>query len=253
MNIKSFEGVKIMCEQSEVNEQKLSIPMIFFLGLVPGLVILFWAFLFSSPFFGINFSIVLSIMLAVILGLIPTELGILKFIARKENKKIKDLILYKNKTTKLRLFLSIIIPFMISGLAFSLISSYELKLWKIFDFVPDWFRIERTNLQEMKYLKITVILAFIFNGFLGPIVEEIYFRGYLLPRMGVFGKFAPLINSIIFSLYHFFTPWQNITRIVGVTPMVYSVWINKDIKIGIIVHCLGNIIGSLGMINLLFV
>jgi membrane protease YdiL (CAAX protease family) len=84
------------------------------------------------------------------------------------------------------------------------------------------------------------------------LVEEIYFRGYLLPRMGIFGKFAPLINTLIFSLYHFFTPWLNITRIVGITPMVYSVWINKNIKIGIIVHCLGNIIGSMGIIELLF-
>ncbi|MDR2582154.1 MAG: CPBP family intramembrane metalloprotease [Fibromonadaceae bacterium] len=239
-----------MCEQNS-NEQRLSIPIIILLGLAPGLIILFWAFVFSSPFFGINFSIVLSLMLAIILGLIPTELGILKYIAKKENKKIKDLILYKNKTPKLRMFLSIIISFIILGLAFSLISSYELKLWKIFDFVPDWFRLERANLQEMKYLQITVILTFIFNGFLGPIVEEIYFRGYLLPRMGVFGKFAPLMNSILFSLYHFFTPWQNITRIVACTPMVYSVWINKDIKIGIIVHCSGNLVGVVGMLQLL--
>jgi membrane protease YdiL (CAAX protease family) len=239
-----------MCEQNS-NEQRLSIPIIILLGLAPGLVILFWAFVFSSPFFGINFSIVLSLMLAIILGLIPTELGILKYIAKKENKKIKDLILYKNKTPKLRMFLSIIISFIILGLAFSLIPSYELKLWKIFDFVPDWFRLERTNLQEIKYLKITVILTFIFNGFLGPIVEEIYFRGYLLPRMGVFGKFAPLMNSILFSLYHFFTPWQNITRIVACTPMAYSVWINKDIKIGIIVHCSGNLVGVVGMLQLL--
>jgi membrane protease YdiL (CAAX protease family) len=242
-----------MCDQNSKNEPNLSIPMIILLGLIPGLVILFWAFFFSSPFFGINFSIVLSLMLAIMLGFIPTELGKLKFIAWKEKKKIKDIILYKNKTPKLKLFLSIIIPFIILGIAFSLIPLFEIKLWKIFDFVADWFRAEKTNLQEMKYLKITVILAFLFKGIFGPMVEEIYFRGYLLPRMSVFGKFAPLINTLIFSLYHFFTPWQNITRIVGVTPMVYSVWINKNIKIGIIVHCLGNIIGSMGMIKLLFV
>jgi membrane protease YdiL (CAAX protease family) len=241
-----------MCERENINEEKLSIPMIFFLGLLPGLVILFWAILFSSPLFGIKFSIVLSLMLAIILGLIPTELIILKFIAWKKKVKINDLILYKNKTPKLKLLLSIIIPFIILGIAFSIISPFEINLWKIFDFAPDWFRAEKVNLQEMNYLKITVLLAFIFNGIFGPVVEEIYFREYLLPRMCIFGKFAPLINTIIFSLYHFFTPWQNITRIVGVTPMVYSVWINKDIRIGIIVHCLGNIIGSIGMIMLLF-
>jgi membrane protease YdiL (CAAX protease family) len=112
--------------------------------------------------------------------------------------------------------------------------------------------LEKVNLSEINYLKITVILVILFNGFLGPIVEEIYFRGYLLPRTSVFGKLAPLVNGIIFSVYHFFTPWQNITRIIGLTPMVYSVWINKDIRIGIIVHCLGNTISNISLIMLLF-
>lgn len=231
--------------------EELSIPKIILLGLLPGLVILLLVIIFSSPLFGINFSILLSLMLAIILGLIPTELGILRFIAGKENKKIMDLILYKNKTPIKRLLFSIIIPFAIMEAVFVFIPSYELKLWKIFDFVPDWFRLEKINLSEINHLKVTVVLGLIFNGFLGPIVEEIYFRGYLLPRMGVFGKLAPLINGIIFSVYHFFTPWQNITRIIAIIPLEYSVWLNKDIRIGIIVHCLGNTISNISLIMLL--
>jgi membrane protease YdiL (CAAX protease family) len=241
-----------MCEPEKLNERKLSIPMIIILGLAPGVVILLLAFVFSSPIFGINFPVYLSLMLAIILGLIPAELGILEFIARKENKKIKDIILYKNKTPIKKLIISIIIPAIIAIIAFGFIKPYELKLWGQADFLPYLFKLEDTNLLEIKHLKITIILSFIFNGFLGPIVEEIYFRGFLLPRMDIFGKFAPLINSIIFSVYHFFTPRQIITRIVGVTPMVYSVWINKDIKIGLIVHCSLNLIGDLGLLMLLF-
>jgi len=241
-----------MVEQNTMDEEKLSIPKIIILGLAPGLVILFWAFVFSNPFFGIKFPILLSLIFAVILGLIPVELGILKFIALKENKKIKDIIIYKNKTPIKIFILSILITFIFAGIVFVILSKYEMKLWKIFDFVPDWFRLEKTNLDEINNPKIIVILVLIFIGFLGPIVEEIYFRGYLLPRMGVFGKFAPLINTVIFSIYHFFTPWQNITRIIGITPMVYSVWKNKDIRIGIIVHCLCNVFGNIGMVMVLF-
>jgi membrane protease YdiL (CAAX protease family) len=104
---------------------------------------------------------------------------------------------------------------------------------------------------EINHLRITIILVFILNGFLGPIVEEIYFRGYLLPRMGIFGKFAPLINTIVFSIYHFFTPYQNVTRIIGVTPMIYSIWINKDLRIGLIVHCMLNTIGNVALLMML--
>ena len=84
---------------------------------------------------------------------------------------------------------------------------------------------------------LTVILGIIFNGLLGPFVEELYFRGFLLPRMNLLGKFAPLVNAVFFSIYHFFSPWENITRIIALTPLVYTVWHKKNIRIGIFVHC----------------
>jgi len=77
----------------ENDEKNLSLPMATFLGLFPGVIILLIAFIFSSPMFGINFSIYLSILLAIVLGLIPVELGVLKYFAWKNNKKIKDIIL----------------------------------------------------------------------------------------------------------------------------------------------------------------
>jgi membrane protease YdiL (CAAX protease family) len=125
----------------------------------------------------------------------------------------------------------------------SFLPEYEQRLWKIFDFIPDWFREEKTNIFEIKYLGLTVVLGLLFDGIIVPIVEELYFRGFLLPRMQIFGKAAPLINVILFSIYHFFTPWKNISRIIALLPCVYWVWLKKDIKTGIIVHCLGNIIG----------
>ena len=126
-----------MPDLEKLNEQKLSIPMIIILGLAPGIVIILLAFVFSSPIFGVNFNILLALLMAIFLGLIPAELGILKIIAHKENKKIKDIILCNNKTPVKKLLLSIIIPFIIASLAFVFISPHEIKLWKIFDFIPD--------------------------------------------------------------------------------------------------------------------
>jgi membrane protease YdiL (CAAX protease family) len=45
------------------------------------------------------------------------------------------------------------------------------------------------------------------------VVEEMYFRGYLLPRISRLGAWAPLVNTVLFSLYHLFTPWLNVGRI----------------------------------------
>jgi len=88
------------------------------------------------------------------------------------------------------------------------------------------------------------VLGFVFNGIVGPVVEELYFRGYLLPRISRLKGWAPLLNVVLFSIYHFFTPWQNPARILALLPMGYAVWWKKNIYIGIIVHCIINIIGS---------
>jgi membrane protease YdiL (CAAX protease family) len=239
-------------KNSEVQTQ-LSIPKIIVLGLTPGVVMTLLGIFFASPAIGINFNVLLAVMLGFLFGKIPVCLGILAFVARKGNKKIKDLLLYNEKVPTKKMIVSIVIPLLIAIAAFVLIVPVETKLWgNTFDFFPDWFRLDKTVISEFNYLKITLILTIIVNGFVGPMVEEMYFRGYLLPRMDVFGKFAPLVNTIIFSLYHFFTPWQNITRIIGVTPMVYSVWLNKNYKIGSYVHCILNICGDIPLWILLF-
>lgn len=234
-------------------QTQLSIPKIIVLGLIPGVVMTLLGIFFASPAIGLNFNVLLAVMLGFLFGQVPVCLGILGFTARKENKKIKDLLLYNEKVPTKKMIVSMVIPFVIAVAAFVLIVPVETKLWgNLFDFFPDWFRLDKANIPQLNYLKITLILTIIVDGFVGPIVEEMYFRGYLLPRMDAFGKFAPLVNTIIFSLYHFFSPWRNITRIISVTPMVYSVWLNKNYKIGSYVHCILNICGDIPLWILLF-
>lgn len=89
-------------------------------------------------------------------------------------------------------------------------------------------------------LRLTLAAALALNGIAGPLVEELYFRGYLLPRLDRFGVWAPLLNAALFSLYHFFSPWQNPGRILALLPLVYAVWWKRDIRIGILAHVLLN-------------
>jgi membrane protease YdiL (CAAX protease family) len=62
--------------------------------------------------------------------------------------------------------------------------------------------------------------------------------------MSVFGRWAPFMNVVLFSLYHFWTPWMFLSRVVLLTPMVYLVWWKRNIYIGMIAHCLLNLIGT---------
>ena len=102
------------------------------------------------------------------------------------------------------------------------------------------------NLEQYSQgsLLLAGVLGFVLNGIAGPAVEELYFRGYLLPRISRLKGWAPLVNVVLFSIYHFLTPWQNPARILALLPVVYAVWWKKNIYIGIIVHCAANIIGA---------
>ena len=89
------------------------------------------------------------------------------------------------------------------------------------------------------YLLVLVIL--------GPLVEELYFRGYLLPRIGRFGAWAALVNVSLFALYHLWKPWDVINLIIVLGPMVYAVWWLRDIRIGIAVHIALNSVALLNV------
>ncbi|HSJ94471.1 MAG TPA: CPBP family intramembrane glutamic endopeptidase, partial [Gaiellaceae bacterium] len=78
--------------------------------------------------------------------------------------------------------------------------------------------------------------AFLLNGFLGPVTEELYFRGHLLPRIDRFGRGAPVLNAVLFSLYHVWTPWANPGRILGLLPWIYVVWRKRSIALSLAVH-----------------
>ena len=90
-------------------------------------------------------------------------------------------------------------------------------------------------------LAVLLVVAFVFNGFVGPVVEELYFRGHLLPRIDRFGRGAPVLNTVLFSVYHLWTPWQNPGRIVAALPWIYIVWRRRSVRLSIAVHVAINV------------
>lgn len=89
-------------------------------------------------------------------------------------------------------------------------------------------------------LVVTAIGYLLILVLLGPLVEEFFFRGYLMPRLAWLGAFAPLLNVVLFSAYHLWKPWDVVTVIVSVLPLGYAVWWFRDIRIGIAAHMLLN-------------
>ncbi len=122
---------------------------------------------------------------------------------------------------------------------------------KIFSWLPNWYTVQDFNGYSKEAIQLTLIFNLLLNGFLAPFVEELYFRGYLLPRMAAWGKLAFVLNAILFSFYHFWQPYVYFTLILSLLPMTYLVWKTKDLRLGILTHSLLNVIGALLSFGLL--
>jgi hypothetical protein len=140
----------------------------------------------------------------------------------------------------------------IMPLEHSLFSPLSERLYGAIPSYFNWRNLEILNSYPKMILIITGILYFILNGLVGPIVEELFFRGYLTPRLKINNWLAPLLMTVLFSIYHFWLPFDNIFRIVAFFPAFYLAWNLKNIKIAIIFHCLSNIFtATLFMITIL--
>ena len=69
--------------------------------------------------------------------------------------------------------------------------------------------------------------------------------------MSQFGRWAPLLNVVLCSLYHFWSPWQLLSRIAGVSPFAYAVWWKRNVYLGMAVHIALNAISSATLIALI--
>jgi uncharacterized protein len=122
-----------------------------------------------------------------------------------------------------------------------------LLVERLHGFFPPWFviaEIDQFAAYSSDALAVTFALWFVLNGFLLPIVEELYFRGYLLPRRERFGGCAPVISTELFAVYHFWQPWNYPTIILGLLPLTWFAWRRKSVAVGIMVHSSLNTLGA---------
>lgn len=187
--------------------------------------------------------------------LITFELGHLIYQGKKRNGKwsLRGIVLYREHMP-IRLY-AYLVP-LLTILAFIILiltSPLDTILIDMLSWLPKWFVMADTT-QYVHYPKssliITFALALMLNGIVFPLIEEIYFRGYLMPRISRFGLWTPVIGHFLFTIYHFWQPYNYPTVFLGVLPLTLALWWKRNIRLGIITHCLLNIIGGLLTIGL---
>ncbi len=191
-----------------------------------------------------GFPSVMAISLAGIFVLIPFELGFLLYQKRLTGKNLfNGVIQYCQRIPTWQYFVWVPVVFLITGLLFTIFNFTSKFIMTLFNWMPSDMILNMglSNEYSKTILIITYGVLLLFIVLILPAIEELYFRGYLLPRMPPNLKgWTPIIHSVLFALYHTWTPWMFIVRTIGVLPLIYMVKHKKNIYLGIIVHCLLN-------------
>lgn len=223
-------------------------PTLLGLFLVPAALVTVAFVLLAPSVERAGFPPIAALLAAILIVLVPFELAVIVRAGRYPAHGFRSAIPYR-RTLPLRDWVWLV-PALIAAafVGFGLSMAFEpTVIATFFAWLPDWFvrpiDLDRAGDYSREAWLVTLVAYLALNGFVGPIVEELYFRGYLLPRMEWMGRWAPLVNVSLFSLYHFWSPWQVLGRILGFGPTVYAVRWKENVYLGMVVHCTLNTLG----------
>jgi len=240
---------KALFDNSNIMKKEITVLKLIFLHLYPGLLIAGLYILVTPTINHFGYPSQLSLGLCFLVIILPFELG---YLIRKSrtapgnNSSLKNILV--NEVIKKKLFIGLIIGgIIISILVAVLTQTIDTTIkQKIFSWLPSWYCYDEEFKNYSKNaLILTGVLRVFIDGMIIPYIEEIYFRGYLLPRIKTKGLLAPITASILFAIYHFWQPWNYISLFIISLILVFPAWYFKNYKISLYIHLTINLIGSI--------
>lgn len=241
---------KIMIESKENHSLLKSVLF----HLLPGIPIVVFYILVAPVLLEKGLPVAFTLCIAVPIILIPTQLLILFYHGYKKNHRLslQDVLLYQDKSVIKNYLIYGLIIILWSGIVFAILQKPIALFFKdhIVSFLPQWMLLNEFEGSRTVLLS-TIFLIMIFGNILGPAVEELYFRGFLLPRIKGSDAKKMILNSFLFAFYHFWSPWDFLVRSIAVLPVAYTAVKKRNIYIGMIAHIMLNIISSISLFTLL--
>ena len=178
----------------ETRTEQLALPTLLALFLVPGALVTV-AFGLLVPFVErVGFPPIAGLLLAILIVLVPVELGVI-LRASRPGLAFSSTIPYR-RALPLRDWLWLVPVLILAAfVGFGLSMAIEpTVIATFFAWLPNSFvhpiDLDRAGDYSREAWLATLVAYLALNGFVGPIVEELYFRGYLLPRMEWMGHWA---------------------------------------------------------------
>jgi len=220
----------------------------FLLHVLPGALTTV-AFLVLKPILdGSGCPPLLAFLLAVLLVDLPILLGVMLVEGKKLNGRysLEGVVLYREKASWKTFALVFVGAFVVVYALMMLVAPLSALLTEsVFSWLPDWMFLEEQT-QYQAYAKSALLATFalqlVLTGVALPWVEELYFRGYLLPRLSRYDKWAPLLGGLFFGLYHVWQLFGFPTVFLLGVALGYVVWWKRDIRISISLHVFANVL-----------
>ena len=213
--------------------------------LVPGILIGVGYYLLAPVVQRAGYPSVMALILTAVLILVPVQLGVLLWQGKRRNGKfsLNGVVRYRQPLPWVQYLLWVPVIFIASGAVITLLNPVSAAIEGWFDWIPESLRLGMGLSEEFTQAKLiqTYALHFVFIIFVAPTVEEWYFRGFLLPRMPEkLGWSGPLVHSLLFALYHVWSPWMVLSRTLALLPLIYIVRWKRNIGLGMVAHWLIN-------------
>lgn len=225
------------------------------LHLAPGIVMLIFYLLAAPVVMEAGYPPMFASLLTIPLILVPVMLGYLSIVSRRVTGSYNPMaaVGYRNVLSTWKTAGYVVGLTLGGAAAFVAVESVVGSSVKdaAFGWLPMWF-LNPAGLEAITGMPVAKQVVFlgsllVFAGFVAPVVEELYFRGHLLPGISRLGVWAPVVSVALFTLYHFESPWEGPGRFVMVLPMVYAVWHTRSVRLGIIVHVVLNTLSALAV------
>ena len=209
-------------------------------------IVLSMSYLILGHFCNIPYILLFCILGTVIL--LPMELGMIISASKKEygTYSLKSAL---EGQEQLALWKIAFVFFGIAGLLSAFVAPIENHIFSVarsnlLSNLPigfDWTDYEYLKFFSKPIIIFTCVYYGIFNALIAPITEELFFRGYLTSHYKKQSSFTPILIAVLFSLYHFWLPFNNVFRILAFAPVAYVAYKKKNIYISICFHCLCNL------------
>lgn len=226
------------------------------LHLLPGLIVVAIYLILAPILNHQGYPSILALALAAFFGIVPLQLGHLFIKGYQLNGKLslRGIIIPTQSMPILKfagwLLASLVILIVIGGISFAVESNIKSMF---FGWLPTWYFYD-SNFQSYpkEVLLITAWARLAIDGVVLPISEELYFRGYLFPRLPENLKSKWMVGALLFAVYHFWQPWNYASLFLISLVLIAPVVKFNNVYLSVAIHVLANIIGTIlffGQIN----